>query len=175
MEFRRAVSGDAALLHDVAAATFPLACPPDSSPHDIQGFIDTHLTVARFDEYLADPTRDLLLAMDGGRAVGYTMLVAEDPRDPDVAASVTHRPTVELSKVYVRPDQQGSGVAAELIERSMEIARGRGAVSVWLGVNNENVRANRFYEKCGFATVGVKRFLLGTRWESDFVKELVLR
>jgi len=174
MEFRRAVSGDAALLHDVAAATFPLACPPDSSPHDIQEFIDTHLTVERFDEYLTDPTRDLLLAIDGDRAVGYTMLVAEDPRDPDVAASVTHRPTVELSKVYVRPDVQGSGVARQLVERSVQLARDRGAASVWLGVNDRNARANRVYEKSGFAEVGVKRFLLGTRWESDFVRALEL-
>lgn len=168
------MSTDAALLHDVAAATFPLACPPDSSPADVRAFIDTHLTVERFVEYLADPTRDLLLAMDGDRAVGYTMLIASDPSDPDVAASVTHRPTVELSKVYVRPDRQGSGVAAQLVERSVELARGRGAVSVWLGVNDQNARANRFYEKSGFATVGTKRFLLGTRWETDFVKERTL-
>lgn len=174
MEFRRAVSGDAALLHDVAAATFPLACPPDSSPQDVQEFIDTHLTTVRFEDYLADPARDLLLAMESNRAVGYTMLIAGEPGDPDVAASVVRRPTVELSKVYVRPDAHGSGVARQLIEQSVEIARERGAASVWLGVNDQNVRANRFYEKSGFATVGTKRFLLGTRWESDFVKELVL-
>lgn len=174
MELRRAVSGDAVLLHDVAAATFPLACPPDSSPQDVQEFIDTHLTVERFEHYLADPTRDLLLVMEGDRAVGYTMLIAGEPGDPDVAASVAHRPTVELSKVYVRPDAHGSGIATQLIERSVELARGRGAASVWLGVNDQNARANRFYEKCGFATVGSKRFLLGTRWENDFVKELPL-
>lgn len=174
MEFRRATSGDAALLHDVAAATFPLACPPDSSPQDVQEFIDTHLTVERFEDYLADPTRDLLLAMDGDRAVGYTMLIAADPADPDVAASITRRPTVELSKFYVRPDAHGSGIAAQLIERSVELARERGAASVWLGVNDQNARANRFYEKSGFATVGTKRFLLGTRWENDFVRELAL-
>ncbi|MBX3094544.1 MAG: GNAT family N-acetyltransferase [Cryobacterium sp.] len=174
MELRRAVSGDAALLHDVAAATFPLACPPDSSPADIQEFIDTHLTEARFDEYLADPARDLLLAVEGDRAVGYTMLIADEPTDQDVAASVTLRPTVELSKVYVRPDAHGSGIATQLIERSVGLARGRGAASVWLGVNDQNARANRFYEKSGFVAVGTKRFLLGTRWENDFVRVLEL-
>lgn len=174
MEFRRAASGDAALLHDVAAATFALACPPDSSPDDVQLFIDTHLTEARFDEYLADPERDLFVAVEGERAFGYTMLIAGEPTDPDVAASVALRPTVELSKMYVRPDAHGSGTASQLIERSVAIARERGAASVWLGVNDQNARATRFYEKSGFVRVGTKRFLLGTRWESDFVLERIL-
>lgn len=174
MLIRRAATGDAALLHDVAAATFPLACPPGSSPEDVQLFIDTHLSEARFEDYLADPERDLLVAVEGERAVGYTMLIAGEPTDPDVAASLAHRPTIELSKVYVRPDAHGSGIAAQLIERSVEVAGDRGAASVWLGVNQQNVRANRFYEKTGFVEVGTKTFLLGTDWQADFVRELPL-
>lgn len=171
MLLRRAVTGDAALLHDVAAATFPLACPPHASSADVQLFIDTHLTEARFGDYLADPDRDLLIALDNDRAVGYTMLIAGEPTDQDVAASVAHRPTVELSKVYVRPNAHGSGIATQLIEQSVDVARERGAASVWLGVNQLNERANRFYEKNGFATVGTKSFLLGTDWMADYVKE----
>ena len=57
---------------------------------------------------------------------------------------------------------------------SLEAARARGAVGIWLGVNEENVRANRFYEKSGFVRVGTKKFLVGERWEDDFVRELKL-
>jgi RimJ/RimL family protein N-acetyltransferase len=45
---------------------------------------------------------------------------------------------------------------------------------MWLGVNQFNPRANRFYEKSGFRQVGVKRFLLGGRYEDDFVRERAL-
>jgi ribosomal protein S18 acetylase RimI-like enzyme len=41
-------------------------------------------------------------------------------------------------------------------------------------VNQQNDRANRFYEKSGFAKVGTKRFKLGANWEEDFVRERVL-
>jgi len=44
---------------------------------------------------------------------------------------------------------------------------------VWLGVNQQNGRANRFYEKHGFAIVGTKGFELGGRREDDFVRERV--
>lgn len=174
MELRRAVSGDAALLHNVAAATFPLACPPDSSPHDIQAFIDTHLSVGRFEEYLASDAHDIVVAVENGRAVGYTMTVAGEPTDATVAAAVTRRPTLEISKIYVRPELHGRGLAGRLVNAALEIAQKRGAESVWLGVNQHNARANAFYERSGFARVGVKTFQLGSRTEQDFVRERVL-
>jgi diamine N-acetyltransferase len=45
---------------------------------------------------------------------------------------------------------------------------------MWLGVNQENARANRFYEKNGFAQVGIKHFLVGDRLEDDYVRERAL-
>jgi len=173
-EIRRATADDAGVLARVAAVTFPLACPPSTTEEAKADFIATHLSEANFDEYLADPDRELFLAEQDGAVVGYTMLVAGDPSDADVAAAITTRPTIELSKVYVLPEAHGGGVASSLVARSVEAARARGAAAVWLGVNQENGRANRFYEKNGFALVGTKRFLVGDRYEDDFVRELVL-
>jgi diamine N-acetyltransferase len=172
-QIRRATAADAAALHVVAAATFPLACPPHTTEEAKADFIATHLSEASFDAYLADPDRDLFVAEEDGRAIGYTMIVAGEPSDADVAAAITTRPTIELSKVYVLADAHGGGVASALVASSLDAARARGAAAVWLGVNQENGRANRFYEKTGFALVGEKRFLVGDRYEDDYVRELV--
>jgi ribosomal protein S18 acetylase RimI-like enzyme len=171
---RPAVPADAAALAAVAAATFPLACPPHTTDEAKADFIAGHLSPASFADYLADPDRDLFVAELAGVPVGYTMLVAGDPDDPDVASAITTRPTIELSKVYVLAEAHGAGVAPALVAASLEAARARGAAGVWLGVNQENARANRFYEKSGFARVGTKRFLVGGRYEDDFVRERVL-
>jgi ribosomal protein S18 acetylase RimI-like enzyme len=114
-----------------------------------------------------------LLAEVDGEPSGYSMLVHAEPTDSDVAAALTTRPTSELNKLYVLPSQHGGGVARELMHESVEAARARGAAAVWLGVNQHNARANRFYEKSGFAVVGTKKFLVGSKWEDDFVRELV--
>ena len=171
---RRAGARDAAVLAAVAAETFPLACPPDALPASIADFIAKNLEVDSFTKYLADPERVLFLAEVDSEPAGYTMLVFGDPADPDVAAVVPARPTVELSKVYVREAHHGAGFAAALVAASVESARERGARSVWLGVNQQNARANRFYEKQGFARVGTKKFLVGERYEDDFVRALEL-
>jgi diamine N-acetyltransferase len=168
---RRAAAADAAELARVAAITFPLACPPSTTEEAKADFIANSLSERRFAGYLAEPDHILLLAEVDGASAGYTMLVTGEPRDQDVAAAVTARPTIELSKMYVMPEQHGTGVAAALMDASLAAGRVAGAVSIWLGVNNENLRANRFYEKSGFALVGHKKFRLGHVDEDDYVRE----
>src|SRR5205823_1752293 len=97
----------------------------------------------------------------GEVSLGYAMLVRGEPEDEDVRACVRLRPTVELSKIYVLPEAHGTGTAASLMASSIEWAGSVGAAGVWLGVNQQNERAQRFYAKHGFARVGTKRFLVG--------------
>lgn len=168
---RQAGPADAAALARVAAETFALACPPGTDPASIDEFIAQHLSQERFGGYLADPERDIRLAFDDDEPAGYTMLVFGEPYDADVAAVIVHRPTVELSKVYVLGRHHGAGVAAALMAATLDAARARGAAGVWLGVNQHNARAARFYEKSGFAVVGTKTFLVGQELHDDFVME----
>jgi GNAT superfamily N-acetyltransferase len=168
---RQAGPDDAADLHDLAAATFPLACPPGTEPSSIADHIATHLSSERMLDYLRDPTRTLFVADEDGTLVGYTMLVVAEPEDADVAAAVIARPTAELSKCYLLPGRHGSGTAARLVEATLLAASAAGAISVWLGVNRHNERANAFYAKCGFTVVGEKTFSVGAEPQEDFVRE----
>ena len=168
MTVRPAEHGELDALARLAALTFPLACPPGSTAQDQQEFIDAVLSVERFAEYLADPRRDVLVTED---LSGYTMLVAGEPTDDDVRAALHLRPTIELSKCYVHPDHHGAGVAHALMTASLEAARERGAQGMWLGVNQQNARAQAFYVRSGFAIVGTKHFTVGARVEDDYVLE----
>ncbi|MFQ6330146.1 MULTISPECIES: GNAT family N-acetyltransferase [unclassified Nocardia] len=170
----RAGLWDAEALSDVAAATFPLACPPGATADDIEIFISDVLSGERFGEYLTDPTRTVLKAVANGDIVGYAMLHAGDPADPQVAAAVNLRPVVEISKMYVLPGHHGSGVSKALMRAALQRAREEGAAGVWLGVNQENTRAQRFYAKHGFTRVGTKTFHVGNQLHHDFVMRMAL-
>ncbi|WP_354501033.1 GNAT family N-acetyltransferase [Mycetocola sp. 2940] len=171
---RRATTTDATGLADLAEVTFPLACPPGSAPEAIADYIATHLTAERFGDYLADAGRILTVAEDDAGLCGYTMLLTADTADEDVAAALGIRPTIELSKVYVLPGSHGLGVAAPLMQATLDAARSTGAAGIWLGVNQRNPRALRFYEKSGFSIVGEKTFSLGPELHHDFVMERAL-
>ena len=161
--------GDRWDLAAVAAATFPLACPPSAAPEDIAAFIAANLSAHCFAEYVSDPARAVLAATDAGQIVGYAMLVREAGDGPDGPGSVPHRPAVELSKMYVLPDYHGTGAATALIRSGIGWACQRGAGVVWLGVNQKNERAQRFYRKQGFEVSGIRSVRLGASLEEDFV------
>jgi ribosomal protein S18 acetylase RimI-like enzyme len=163
---------DIAELAAVAACTFPLACPPLATRANIASFVAANLSTARFAEYLTDPQRQTLTASQGDRIVGYAMLIRGVSDDPDVQRAVRVRPAVELSKMYVLPDyhgNQGAGVSMALMDAALAAAAEWGAGCVWLGVNQENQRAQRFYQKCGFTVNGTRTFQLGTHGENDYV------
>jgi tRNA (guanine37-N1)-methyltransferase len=166
---RRAKGPDAERLADVAALTFALACPPGLPQTDIDAFVAAHLSTERFRGYLKDRARWLMVAEVAGAVVGYTMCIAGEPSDPEIAAAVPERPTAELSKCYVLPEHHRSGAAAALMTATLDVARDRGVPGIWLGVNGQNERAKRFYRKHGFERVGGRTFTVGTRRESDDV------
>ncbi|MFD4182075.1 GNAT family N-acetyltransferase [Rhodococcus sp. NPDC058514] len=167
----RALASDAAELAAVAAVTFPLACPPSATEADVADFVGAVLSEARFSEYLAAPDRTVLKAVGVDGIIGYAMLVDGTPDDPDVRAAVSLLPTVEISKLYVLPDRHGDGVSTALMTAALDHARALGAAGVWLGVNQENARAQRFYAKNGFERVGTKTFLVGEQLHHDFVMQ----
>lgn len=89
--------------------------------------------------------------------------------DADVQRAVTIRPAAELSKMYVLPERHGSGVAGALMDASLSGCADLGAECMWLGVNQQNQRAKRFYAKHGFTVNGTKTFRLGAHVEHDYV------
>ncbi|WP_250035732.1 GNAT family N-acetyltransferase [Paractinoplanes maris] len=171
---RRAEDADTELLHDLAERTFALACPPGTLQADIDDFIATHLSVASFRGYLADPLRIILLVLGDGVPLGYSMLVSGPIKDPDVAAVVDEKVSVELSKFYLASDRHGTGAAATLMDATLAAAASTGAAFCWLGVNQQNVRAAKFYAKHGFEVIGVKRFQVGAEWHDDHIRRRAL-
>ncbi|GAA3344566.1 GNAT family N-acetyltransferase [Amorphoplanes nipponensis] len=173
---RRAVPADAAELHELAARTFGLATPPGTLAADIDAFVAAHLARASFEGYLADPARILLVAEDDGTMAGYAMLVGGPIADPDLAVVVGAAvdppggAAIELSKFYVAAENHGSGIAATLMTATLAAAAATGARLCWLGVNQRNARAARFYAKHGFEIIGTKRFLVGAVWHDDHVR-----
>ncbi|GAA0531214.1 GNAT family N-acetyltransferase [Paractinoplanes ferrugineus] len=171
---RRAGLSDSGLLHDLAARTFGLACPPGTAQSDIDAFVAAHLSAESFRGYLADPARIILVAEEDGVPVGYSMLIGGPIADPEVAATVAAavggKGSIELSKFYLAPERHGSGVASALMSATLRAATATGAEYCWLGVNQRNERAAKFYAKQDFDVIGVKRFRVGEIWHDDYVR-----
>jgi diamine N-acetyltransferase len=170
---RVAGRGDAVVLHLLAAATFPLACPPDTPADDVAAFIAEELTVERFKARLESDRRELLIVEVGGTPAGYAMIADHQETNDEVMQLLSGVRTIELSKFYLLAGRHGSGLADLLMAAALDAARARGAESVWLGLDAKNSRANSFYDRYGFERRGLKKFRVGSRLEDDVIRELV--
>src|SRR5699024_6523407 len=126
-------------LAEVAARTFPLACPPSVTPADAAAFVAENLSAEKFRRYLRDRRRHVLVAEVAGAIVGYTLLVVEAPENEQVRTAAP-RAGGELSKCYVLEDFHGQGLATLLLTETLAVAARSGLEGVWLGVNQANER-----------------------------------
>lgn len=169
MNIRIAVPEDAAMLADLARATFYDAFAATNDAADMDLHLKRAYSVRQQAAEIQDSGITTLLVEQGSSAIAYAQI-----RDHHVPACVTGPAPIELWRFYVDREWHGRGVAPALMERVKVESRSRGAKTLWLGVWELNNRARAFYAKCGFADVGEHIFLFGTDPQTDRVMTLAL-
>lgn len=161
---RSAEPGDAAVLAELARTTFYDTFASSNDATDMALHLQTAYGVPQQTAELQDAQITTLLVEEGGTAIAYAQV-----RDHHVPECVTGPAPIELWRFYINRQWHGRGVAAELMARVKDEARGRGARTLWLGVWEKNGRALAFYAKSGFVDVGEHIFLFGTDPQTDRV------
>jgi ribosomal protein S18 acetylase RimI-like enzyme len=90
------------------------------------------------------PTTLILLAFVGERAVGIATCFRG-------FSTFLARPLINIHDFAVLGEFRGQGIARQLLEAVTEHARASGCGRVTLEVQQNNSRARRVYEQCGFA------------------------
>ena len=100
-------------------------------------------------ERLADDEATTFIAEDEGIPVGYIYaLVRHRPENPFSYA----RDFVHVDAMSVNPEYYGTGVADQLMQAVIDLARAHKTTRIILDVWDFNARAKRFYQKQGFST-----------------------
>lgn len=102
------------------------------------------------------PVPDLTRRMAGLLAESE-MVVLLGGSGPEGVAVLRFRPAIwsegeecYLAELYVVPDRRGQGLGRALMNAALETARGRGADTMDIGVDEPDVPARRLYESLGF-------------------------
>jgi hypothetical protein len=93
--------------------------------------------------------------------------------DGVVVGTVALRPkeagTCELNRLYLRPDQRGSGLGQRLYEHAEAFARAAGYERIWLASSRRFARAHRLYQRNAF----VLKESLDNDWEDDVYEKVL--
>ncbi len=160
---RRAGPDDASALSLVASATFLETYASELAGADIVAHCLKNTTSELFGRWTTDPRTIVTIAehAPGLAPIGYTVLTAPDfPLDT--------RPTdIELRRIYILQQMQGTGLGKALMARAREDAAAIGRTRMLLGVYEHNYRAHAFYERQGFTRIGERRFAVGAATYTD--------
>lgn len=97
-------------------------------------------------ELLKDVNRPVLAAVEDGVVVGYAFCVLEETAgDP----ARLDRKELYLDDLCVDASVRGKGVAKQLWQETVDLAKQLGCDAVTLNVWEGNDRARKFYENCG--------------------------
>ena len=132
----------------------------------MDAYVRDSFSLDRVPAELADDVNTFLLAFMDGEALpdGYAKL-----RNGTTDPSVSGAEPVELQRLYVDRSAMGQGVGAALMRASLDAVGSAGRRTLWLGVWERNARANSFYERWQFETVGEHVFRLVSDHQVDLI------
>jgi len=161
---RRARMEDAAVLAQLGAQTFT-----DTFGHlypraDLDAFLA--------ETYNADAQRRLLSAADcavwllecNGQAIGHAAAGPCRLPHPEAAAG-----DGELKRLYLLNSHQSAGLGTHLMHTALAWLLHSGPRTLWLGVWSQNLRAQRFYARYGFARAGEYLFPVGQTRDVEWI------
>jgi diamine N-acetyltransferase len=166
LTIRRGTIEDTGLLSELGAQSFSETFAGDNTPEDLAAYLATSFSLERVRSELEDPDATFLIAEIEGRPAGYAKLRAGEPEK-----GVKGAKPVELVRLYVLREWLGRGVGQELMRACLDEAREAGHETIWLGVWERNERAQAFYRKWNFRTVGEHMFKLGSDLQRDLLME----
>ena len=182
-----AIPADAEAIAKIGATTFANSFGYSLPAEHLQTYLASTYTPTAISKELANAQNHFIVARlnstragENSKVIGFIQMklgTTEACIPPNV-------PMCELHRIYVSFDQVGGGIGQLMMERGLQWARDRllgskllevneGAkgqkAGVWLGVWEENVKAERLYRRWGFERVGTHDFTTGDTRQTDWV------
>ena len=167
--YRDAVAEDAEAIAALGRKTFVDTFGHLYPPDDLAAFCDEIYAIPAQAALIAHPETEIRIASQGAGLVGYCQIGEfRLPFDPG------GRRAMELHRLYVIESVKGVGVAPALMDWALARMRAQGAQDAFLGVYQDNPRAQRFYMRHGFEIVGTYKFPVGRTIDDEFIMRLSL-
>ena len=164
IKLRRITTADTAVLSAIAKQTFFDTFSGTCTEDDMQDFLEDYFNDTRLANEISNDNDFFFFAEYDGRPVGYLQFM----EDYDNLPLMKKWKALELKRIYVLKEFHGKGIAQQLMDFMLSYAKEHSYEVVWLGVWENNYRAQQFYKKYGFVDSGhTHDFPIGNTPQTD--------
>ena len=121
---------------------------------------DDPIDAGRGEEFLADPSHHLAVAVEDGLVVGFVSAVHYVHPDKP-------RPELWINEVGVAATHRRRGLGTRLLHSVFDLARGFGCAEVWVLTDRANTAAMRLYSAAGSAEAPTDHVMFTFRLGAD--------
>ncbi len=162
---RVAIPEDATLISEIGKETFYETWRPVNTEEDMKEYMKNSFALDKIKSEITNKVvNTFLIASDGDHIIGYTKL-----RRDRWYAELEGKKSLEIERIYVKKSYQDKKAGKAMMDESIRIAENEACCYLWLGVNVDNTKAIRFYEKYNFVIFGEKKFQLGAAVDTDYL------
>jgi ribosomal protein S18 acetylase RimI-like enzyme len=161
---RKGTFKDATLLATMGKGTFEEAFSKDNTPENMAFYLDQNFNKAKIITEIKDKLTQFFIAFVENKPAGYAKV-----RVNDEVKKVLKGRAIELERIYVTSTFQGKKVGATLLQTCLDYAMEKNFQWIWLGVWENNHRAQNFYAKWGFEKFGEHVFQMGDDPQTDWI------
>ena len=164
LTIRRATTLDVIALSEIGIATFIETFAHLYPAGDLATYLALAYGIDRTERDLADPKKASWLVESAQAVVGYASVGPCDLPHPNVQPT-----SLELKRFYLLKTHQSGGVGGRLWAELMAWMLAQSPPDLWIGVWSQNLGAQRFYQRHGFAKVGEYGFHVGKTVDQEFI------
>lgn len=167
---RKVTPTDIYELQEIGRKTFFETFSEQNTEEDMEKYLKENFSDTAIKNEIQNPNSEFYFALNKNDIIGYLKMNFGKSQ-----TELKDGTAAEIERIYVLNDYHGKSIGKLLYEKALEIAKNRSANYIWLGVWEENPRAIRFYEKCGFIEFDKHIFKLGNDEQTDIMMKLELK
>ncbi|TAI47481.1 GNAT family N-acetyltransferase [Flagellimonas allohymeniacidonis] len=169
LRLRKCLLSDLDSLVQISKETFVAAFEKDNNPKDFWDYVNSAFSREAIKAQLSNEHSEFYFVFEADNLVGYFKL-----NTTDAQTEFQDQHTMELERIYVKAQFQGSQVGSWMLQQAIQMARDAQKQYLWLGVWEHNPKAIRFYQRNGFTKFGTHPYFVGSDKQTDWLLRLEL-
>lgn len=155
---------DIEALQAIAKQTFTETFGSQNTAEDLAKFLSEEYAFDKLKAEVENPESFYYFCYFEDELAGYLKLnVGAAQTEPDYPEAL------EIQRIYVLQKYQRKRIGLAMMQQALAVAEELKKSQVWLGVWENNFKAQAFYQKSGFKKVGSHDFILGNDKQTDYI------